>query len=76
MSDLFTEVQTKAARLSDTQRAELALRLIESLEPADAKDWEAAWLAECEARWARHERGLDAAVPLEAALAKARAGLR
>jgi hypothetical protein len=36
MSDTLMELKEKAARLSDTERAELALSLIESLDgPAD-----------------------------------------
>jgi hypothetical protein len=43
MSDALTELKKKAAQLSDAERAELALSLIESLDgPADP-DVEEAW---------------------------------
>ncbi|MBK9129475.1 MAG: addiction module protein [Phycisphaerales bacterium] len=75
MSTLLIELQAKAAELSEAERAEFALRLIQSLEPADATNWQAAWLAEADARWARFESGLDAGMPADEALARARDSL-
>ena len=50
MSDTLTELKKKAAQLSEAERAELALSLIESLDgPAEA-DVEEAWRREIERR--------------------------
>ena len=57
MSDTLAELKKKAAQLSDTERAELALSLIESLDgPADP-DVEDAWRIEIERRIAQIDRG-------------------
>jgi len=73
---LLEDLEVEAASLSDSDRAALALRLIESLEPADATDWAGAWQVECDARWALYEQGLDKGTTAADALARARAALR
>ena len=59
MSDTLAEIKEKAARLSETERAELALALIESLDaPAETDvDVEEAWRAEIERRATQVKRG-------------------
>ena len=57
MTDVLAEVKEKASRLSEVERAVLALSLIESLDgPADAQVDEA-WQEEIERRAAQIERG-------------------
>lgn len=57
MSSKLAELKQKAAQLSDAERAELALSLIESLDgPADP-GVEEAWRLEIERRLAQVERG-------------------
>ncbi len=57
MSDMLAELKKKAAQLSDAERAELALSLIESLDgPADS-DVEEAWRLEIERRMGQIDRG-------------------
>jgi putative addiction module component (TIGR02574 family) len=57
VSSTLAELKQEAARLSDAERAELALALIESLEaPADEGDVEGAWTVELERRAAQMER--------------------
>ena len=57
MSNKLAELKQQAARLSDPERAELALSLIESLDgPADP-DVEEAWRLEIERRLGQIDRG-------------------
>jgi putative addiction module component (TIGR02574 family) len=57
MNDTLAELKKKAAQLSDPERAELALSLIESLDgPADP-DVEETWRQEIERRIGQIERG-------------------
>ena len=57
MASVLTELKEKASQLSETERAELALSLIESLDgPADP-DVEEAWRLEIEHRIGQIERG-------------------
>ena len=64
MSSTLDELKEQAAKLSDAERAELALSLIESLEaPANDGEIEAAWLAEAERRAGELRRGLVQPVP-------------
>jgi putative addiction module component (TIGR02574 family) len=56
MSDTLAELKRKASQLSDAERAELALSLIESLGPADP-DVEEAWPLEIERRIGQIDRG-------------------
>lgn len=58
MSTSFAELKQQAARLSEAERAELALSLIESLEaPAEGDDVAEAWRLELERRAGQVERG-------------------
>ena len=63
MSNMLAELKEKAAQLSEAERAELALALIESLDgPAEA-DVEEAWRVEIERRVAQVERGEVQLIP-------------
>ena len=63
MSSGLAELKAKASELSEAERAELALALIESLDgPADP-DAEEAWAEEIEHRVAQIERGEVQLVP-------------
>lgn len=76
MSDLLSELESRASALTPSERATLALHLLRSLEPIDAGDWEAAWVAEADRRWAEFDSGRDAGSPAGDVLAKARAALK
>lgn len=57
MASKLAELKKRAAQLSDAERAELALSLIESLDgPADP-DVEEAWRSEIERRVGQIDRG-------------------
>ena len=72
MSDLLAELKERASQLSDAERAELALALIESLDgPADP-DVEEAWRIEIERRIGQIERGEVQLVPGDEVFAKLR----
>ncbi len=72
MSDTLTELKRKAAQLSDSERAELALSLIESLDgPADP-DVEEAWRVEIERRIAQIDRGEVKLIPGDEVFARLR----
>lgn len=63
MSNMLAELKEKAAQLSEAERAELALTLIESLDgPAEA-GVEEAWRVEIERRVAQVERGEVQPIP-------------
>ena len=63
MSNVLAELEQKAAQLSPAERAQLALSLIQSLEPTDEGDLEEAWRLEAEARLAQIEKGEARVVP-------------
>lgn len=72
MSDTLLELKQKAAELPDTDRAELARYLIESLDgPADA-DVEEAWRQEVERRIDQIDRGEVRLVPGDEVFARLR----
>ncbi|MGE0876682.1 MAG: addiction module protein [Burkholderiales bacterium] len=72
MSDTLAELITKAAQLSDSERAELALSLIESLDgPADA-GVEEAWRVEIERRIGEIDRGEVTLIPGDEVFARLR----
>ena len=58
-ADLFND----ALRLSDTERADLAARLIDTLDPATDEAIEAAWDAEIQTRIDEIQSGTVSAVP-------------
>ena len=70
------ELRHEAAKLSDAERAALALALIESLEaPADGDKVDEAWLVEIERRAAQVDRGEVDPVPGDEVFARVRRGL-
>lgn len=72
MSNMLVDLKEKASRLPDTERAELALSLIESLDgPADP-DVEEAWRVEVERRIAQIERGEVQLIPGDEVFARLR----
>ena len=72
MSQALAELKKKAAQLSDQERAELALSLIESLDgPADP-DVEAAWRQEIARRIEEIDRGQVQLIPGDEVFARLR----
>jgi putative addiction module component (TIGR02574 family) len=72
MSNTLTELKEKASQLSEAERAELALSLIESLDgPADP-DVEDAWRIEIERRIGQIERGEVKLIPGDEVFARLR----
>ena len=57
VSTTFEDIKEKAAQLSELERAELALALIESLDGPPDADVEEAWRIEVERRLGQIERG-------------------
>lgn len=62
-------VEEQAARLSHRDRARLALRLIESLEPGQDEDVDGFWLNEAEQRLRKYDQGAAQARDAEDAIA-------
>lgn len=72
MSDILAELKKKASQLSDAERAELALSLIESLDgPADP-DVEEAWRLEIERRIGQIDSGEVQLIPGDEVFARLR----
>ena len=72
MSDTLAELKHKASQLSEPERAELALSLIESLDgPADPNVQEA-WRVEIERRIGQIDRGEVQLIPGDEVFAKLR----
>jgi putative addiction module component (TIGR02574 family) len=72
MSDTLAELKQKASELSEAERADLALSLIESLDgPADP-DVEEAWRIEIERRIGQIDRGEVQPIPGDEVFAKLR----
>ena len=63
MSNMLAELKEKAAQLSEAERAELALALIESLDGPAETGVEEAWRVEIERRVAQVERGEVQLIP-------------
>ncbi len=78
MSTMLAELKEKAAQLSEPERADLALALIESLDgPAeDPAVVEEAWRMEIERRIGEVERGEVKPVPGDEVFAEVRRRLR
>ncbi|MFQ5791536.1 MAG: addiction module protein [Acidobacteriota bacterium] len=69
------ELEVEVLRLPPDDRAELARRLIESLEDSDTGDFEAEWIEEAERRYAEYRKGLVAGRPGEDVIREAKARL-
>ena len=78
MSSMLAELKEKAAQLSQPERADLALALIESLDgPAeDPAVVEEAWRVEIERRIGQVERGEVKPIPGDEVFAEVRRRLR
>lgn len=61
-------VQEQATQLSHRERAQLALRLIESLDPGHDEDVDELWLDEAERRLREYDRGAKRARDAEEAI--------
>ena len=74
MSRVLTELKEKAAQLSETERAELALALLESLDgPAESEaEVEEAWRIEIERRVSQVEQGEVELVPGDEVIGRVR----
>jgi len=69
-------IEEQAARLPHRDRARLALRMIESLEPGVDEDVDTLWLDEAERRLERYDRGHSEARDAEEAIADAERNLK
>ena len=74
MTSSIAELESQALQLSPQDRVSLADRLLASVSAYD--DVDDAWSQEAERRLAELENGTVAAVPLEAAIARARGAIR
>jgi len=63
MNTILAELEQKAKQLSAEERAQLALFLLQSLEPADEGNMEEAWRIEAERRLDQIEGGDARLVP-------------
>jgi hypothetical protein len=63
-------VEEQAAQLPQRERAQLALRLIESLDPGQDEDVDELWLDEAERRLREYDRGATQARDAEEAIAE------
>jgi putative addiction module component (TIGR02574 family) len=72
MSNTLSELKEKASHLSDPERAELALSLIESLDGPVDPDVEDAWRLEIERRVGQIERGEVQLIPGDEVFARLR----
>ena len=72
MSTELIDLERQATRLSEQERAQLAMFLLESLEPTEAGDTSGAWQIEAEARLAQVKRGEAQLIPGEEVLARLR----
>jgi len=72
MRNTLADLEKQARQLSLEERAQLALALLDSLEPLEEGEIEEAWRAEIEARLAAYDRGEISAIPAEDVFAEAR----
>jgi putative addiction module component (TIGR02574 family) len=70
------DLESKALKLSRSERARLAQRLISSLEPGLDPDAEKLWLQDAEHRLGELKSGKVAGIPAEKVIRKARSMLR
>lgn len=76
MALTFPELESQARKLSEPERARLALTLIESLESPDEGNVTEAWRAEVDRRWREIENGTAPSLPAAEVFANARHGLK
>jgi putative addiction module component (TIGR02574 family) len=70
MASDSTTIQDDAVRLPHRERAKLALRLIESLDPGEDEDVSEIWLAEAERRLKAYDEGTIEARDIDEALSE------
>lgn len=75
MGILKENLEVEALKLPSGKRAELAHRLIDSLEDPGAGDFEAEWIEEAERRYAEYRKGLTPTRPAEQVFREAKARL-
>ena len=71
-----TEIEHQASRLPHRERARLALKLIESLDPGRDEDVDSLWLDEAERRLEQYDDGLADAQDAEEAISEIEAQLK
>jgi len=76
MANLARDLESKALKLSRSERARLAQRLISSLDQELDPDAEKLWLREAERRLGELKSGKVAGIPAEKVIRKARSMLR
>ncbi len=76
MADPSKQIETRALRLPQKRRAELAKVLLLSLESEEPEDNEALWAEEAERRYQELKSGAVKAVDSETVLQEARSRLR
>lgn len=69
-------LEDQIAQLPDRDRARLALRLLESLEPGSDENVDGLWLDEAERRLENYDKGLTDARDVEEAIAEIEHQLR
>jgi hypothetical protein len=72
MASILAEIKDKASRLPETERAELALSLIESLDGPPDADVEESWRLEIDRRIGQIERGEVQLIPGDEVFARLR----
>lgn len=72
MSSVLSDLKKKAFQLSEQERAELALSLIESLDGPPDPDVDRAWRKEIERRVGQVQRGEVQLIPAEEVFARVR----
>lgn len=65
-----SSLEDQVSRLPDRERARLALRILESLEPGSDENVDDLWLDEAERRLESYDRGLTDARDAEEAIAE------
>ena len=72
MARKFSEIENELAKLPTSERAKLALALVESLEPEEEGDIAEEWRLEAERRYEQYRRGEVKAIPGEEVFANIR----
>ena len=70
MSHDTSTIEDQLSRLPDQERARLALRLLESLEPGSDEDVDQLWLDEAERRLEHYDAGATKALDAEEVIAE------
>ncbi len=76
MSSSTRNLEEQVKRLPQKDRARLAMRLIESLDPGTDEDAEALWLDEAEIRLRAYDAGKTQSRPVNDVIAEIKSGSR